>query len=155
MAERSGDTAFSHPRRFKIDFDNIKSTKKPPMSFWTTSPNKSTLDGIESLSSSPSGGRVKMWLLGVGLALIPISYVVHCLRTGHARFWGRGHSHVDLYGSGAVALAVAYIAVGVFIHAHWFWGLHPRLVGLSPLLKVLAALVFLGGFGYACFRIIA
>ena len=54
----------------------------------------------------------------------------------------------------AVAMAIAYIAVGVFIHAHWFWGLHPRLEALSPILKVLAVLVFLGGLGYTVYRIL-
>ncbi len=95
-----------------------------------------------------------MWLLGVGLALIPLGYGVHCLFTGHSRFFGR-RSHLDLDGSAAFALAVAYITVGVFIHAHWFWGLHPRFELFSYVLKVLAVLVFLGSFGYTMFKIIA
>ena len=125
------------------------------MSLWTSNPNKSATDEVESLSYSPSGGRIKMWLLGVGLALIPLCYGVHCWFTGHARFFGRRGSHLDLDGSAAGALAIAYIAVGVFIHVHWFWGLHPRLVPLSKLLKVLAVLVFLGGFGYTIYKIIS
>ena len=95
-----------------------------------------------------------MWLLGVGLALLPLGYGVRCLFTGHARFFGRRASHLDLDGSAAVALAIAYIAVGVFIHAHWFWGLHPRLALLSQLLKILAVLVFLGSFGYTIFMVL-
>lgn len=125
------------------------------MSLWTSNPRKYTTDAIDNLSSSPSGGRIKMWLLGVGLALIPTRYGIHCLWTGQARFYGRGGSHLDLDGSAAVALAIAYIAVGVFIHAHWFWGLHPKLVAWSPLLKILAVLVFLGAFGYTMYQIIA
>ena len=94
-----------------------------------------------------------MWLLGVGLALIPFGYGVRCLVTGHARLVGR-RGHLDLDSSAAIALAIAYIAVGVFVHAQWFWGLHPRLEPLSQLLKILAALVFLGGFGYTIYKII-
>ena len=95
-----------------------------------------------------------MWLFGVGLALVPIGYGVRCLQSGHARFFASRGSHLDLDGSAAVALAIAYIAVGVFIHAHWFWGLHPKLEVLSPFLKILAVLVFLGGFGYTLYKII-
>ena len=125
------------------------------MSFWTSNPRESSADLAESLASSPSGGRVKMCLMGIGLALVPICYGVHCLQTGHARLYGDRRSYLDLEGSGATALAIAYLAVGVFIHAQWFWGLHPKLVGLSPLLKVLAVLVFLGGFGYAIYQVIS
>ena len=96
-----------------------------------------------------------MWLLGIGLALVPIGHGVRCLQTGHATFFGSRGAHLDLTGSSAVAMAIAYIAVGAFIHAHWFWGLHPRLEPLSPILKVLAALVFLGGLGYTAYRILA
>jgi hypothetical protein len=107
----------------------------------------------EDLAHAPSGGRLKMWLLGVGLALIPLGYGMRCLFTGHARFFGRG-ADLNLDGSAALALAIAYIAVGVFMHAHWFWGLHPRLEPSSYLLKGLALLVFLGSLGYTMFRII-
>ncbi len=125
------------------------------MGFWTNKDHRTALDDAEDLAHAPSGGRVKMWLLGVGLALVPLGYGVHGLLTGHARFFGRRGSHLDLDGSAAVALAIAYIAVGVFIHAHWFLGLHSKLEPLSYLLKVLAVLVFLGGFGYTICKIIA
>jgi len=95
-----------------------------------------------------------MWLLGAGLALIPLCYGVRCLFTGHAYFFG-SRAHLDLVGPAAVALAIAYIAVGVFIHAHYFWGLHPKLLPFSNILKTLAALVFIGSFFYTLFKIIA
>src|SRR5580765_8204011 len=120
------------------------------MGFWTHKVDYGVFDVAEDLAYAPSGGRVKMWLSGVGLALIPLGYGVRCLFTGHARFFGRG-AHLNLGGSAAHALAIAYIAVGVFMHAHWFWGLHPRLEPSSYLLKGLALLVFLGSFGYTMF----
>lgn len=123
------------------------------MSFWTRNPYEFDAKVADNLSHSPSGGRVKMWLLGVGLALIPLGYGVHCLITGQARFFGRRGSHLDLDGTAAISLAIAYIAVGLFMHAHWFWGLHPRLFRFSSLLKGFALLVFIGSFGYTMFRI--
>ena len=51
-------------------------------------------------------------------------------------------------------MAIAYIAVGVFVHVHWFWGLHPRLYVFCPVLKFVTVLVFLGSFGFAIYRIL-
>src|SRR5205809_7377596 len=81
------------------------------MGFWTNKVHRTAFDDAEDLAYAPSGGRVKMWLLGVGLAAIPLGYGIQCLQTGHARFFGRRGSHLDLDGSAAVALAIAYIAV--------------------------------------------
>ena len=125
------------------------------MGFWTNKVRRTALDDAEDLAYSPSGGRLKMWLLGVGFALIPLGYGVHCLFTGHARFFGRNATHLDLNGSAAIALAIAYIAIGVFIHAHWFWGLLPRFEAVSYLLKLASVLVFLGGLGFVIYKIIA
>jgi len=51
-------------------------------------------------------------------------------------------------------LGIAYIAVGLFLHVHWFWGLHPRLYVFCPVLKLATAIVFLGSFGFAIYRIV-
>ena len=92
------------------------------MGFWTNKEHRTPFDDAADLAYAPSGGRLKAWLLGVGVALIPIVYGVRCLFTGHTRFFGENGSHLDLDGSAAVALAIAYIAVGVFVHAHWLLG---------------------------------
>lgn len=123
------------------------------MGFWTNKVDGNVLDDAEDLSYSPSGGPMKMWLLGVGLALIPVSYGVHCLRTGHATLFGQ-NSDLDVHGSGATALAIAYLSAGLFIHAHWFWGLLPRCEAVSYVLKILATLIFLGSLGFAIYRIV-
>jgi hypothetical protein len=125
------------------------------MSLWTRNPYEIEAKAADNLSHAPSGGRFKMWFLGVGFALIPICYAIRCLQTGHTTLWGRRGTNLDLTGSSALAMAIAYIAIGVFIHAHWFWGLHPKLEPLSPILKVLAVLVFLGSLGYAGYKILA
>ena len=124
------------------------------MGFWTNKVHRTAFDDAEDLAYSPSGGRIKMWLLGVGFALIPIGYGVHCLFTGQARFFGQRATHLDLDGSAAIALAISYIAIGVFINAHWFWGLLPKLEWVSYLLKLASALIFLGSFGYTIYKII-
>ena len=123
------------------------------MGFWTNKVHRTAFDDAEDLAYPPSGGRIKMWLLGVGLALVPIGYAIHCLHTGHALLFGQ-NADLDVTGSSAVALAIAYIAVGIFIHAHWFWGLQAKLQAVSYILKLLAVLLFLGSFGYAIYRVV-
>lgn len=119
---------------------------------WTRNLNEIPVEFVEESGDSPSGSRSQMWLLGMGLALLPFGYGVYCLFTGRAVLIGRGNQ-LELTGSTAVALAIAYMAGGLFIHAHWFWGLHPRLAPFSPILKAVAALIFLGGLGFTIYRV--
>ena len=49
-------------------------------------------------------------------------------------------------------LAIAYIAIGAFLHFEFFWGRHPRLRPWSPRLKRAALLVGACGIGYALLR---
>ncbi len=126
-----------------------------PMSFWTRNPYETNAQVAGSLANSPSGGRAKMWLLGVALALAPIGYGIQCLATGHATLIGNRGARLEVTGSAAVAMALVYIAVGLFIHAHWFWGLHPRLSPWSPVLKIPTLLTFLGASIYAAYMILS
>jgi hypothetical protein len=123
------------------------------MGFWTNKEHRTAFDDAEDLAYPPTGGRLKMWFLGVGLALIPVAYGAYCLRTGYALLFGQ-NQNLEVTGPSAVAFAIAYIAVGIFIHAHWFWGLHPKLGLISYILKVLAVILFLSSFGYAIYRVI-
>jgi hypothetical protein len=124
------------------------------MGFWTNKEHRTAFDDAEDLAYPPSGGPVKMWLLGVGLALAPAGYGLSCLLAGHAILPGQ-YENLDLYGPAAQALAVACIALGLFIHAHWFWGLLPTFETVSQVLKLLAVVVFLGSLGYMMYRIVA
>ncbi len=124
------------------------------MGFWTNKEHRTALDDAEDLAYPPSGGLVKILLLGIGLALLPIGYGIYCLCTRQTSLLGQ-NDDLDVYGSAAVALAISYIAVGVFIHAHWFWGLLPKLESVSYILKFLSVLVFLASFGYGIYKAIA
>lgn len=124
------------------------------MSFWKFFGRRFNAESAENLACSPSGGCIKAWLLGVGLALLPIGYGINCIPAGHAVFFGSRGARLEFYGTGAIILAMAYIALGVFFHAHWFWGLHPKLELYSQALKTLAAAVFLGSVGYTVVGIV-
>lgn len=125
------------------------------MSFWKFFTQSPDAEMATSMAWSPSGGRAKACLLGIGLALAPIGYGIFCLLTGHATLPGSRGGRIELYGTQAVVLAIGYIAIGVFFHAHWFWGLHPKLELYSQALKILAAVVFLGSLGSTFFGIVA
>ena len=124
------------------------------MGLFTSREHRTAFDDAAALGSSPAGGSVKMWIMGIGVAIIPIIYGINCLISGHTYFPGRGSTGINLTGTAAQSLAIAYIAVGIFIHFHYFWGLHPRLYCFSQLLKMLALLCFLGSFFYSIFLII-
>lgn len=124
------------------------------MSFWKSSDRTLNADSVEDFAFSPSGGRIKAWLLGIGLALLPIGYGISCIVAGHSTFFGNRGARFEFYGTGATVLAMGYIALGVFFHAHWFWGLHPKLERYSQALKILAAVVFLGSLCYTVVGIV-
>lgn len=124
------------------------------MGFWTNKEHRTFSDDAEDLAYAPSGGCVKMWFLGAGLALVPVAYGIRCLQTGHARFFGSRGVHLDLEGSAAAALSIACMAVGGFHSRSLVLGIAPKLEPWSYLLKIVASLTFLGGFGYAIYRII-
>jgi hypothetical protein len=99
---------------------------------------------------------VTRWVCGVGLGLGLITYGIYGLISGHTILpGGRGGPHLDVFGSAAVGLAIAYIAIGVLAHVHWFWGSSPRLGLLCDVMKITALLVFLGSFGFAIYQILA
>jgi hypothetical protein len=102
--------------------------------------------------ASPPSGWKERWIGGIGLALIPVGYGLYCLYTGHAHFPRRHGPFLHLQGWEAAVLAIAYIAVGAFLHFKFFWGRHPRLRSRSSRLKQGALAVFLCGFGYAVLR---
>jgi hypothetical protein len=107
------------------------------------------------LAYSPTEERLKMWLVGVGLAMVPSIYGVVCLVIGKTQLAGRWGEAVELTGAAGKALALAFIFGGVMIHAHWFWGLHPRLEGFSPPLKALALIGFIVCLGYTVIRFLS
>jgi hypothetical protein len=112
-----------------------------------TSDNEVAFEGCE-----PSSSWKERWIGGIGVALIPIVYGVYCLYTGHAYVLGRRHGFVDLQGWAAVVVAIAWIALGAFLHFEYFWGRHPRLRSRRGRLKAAVMVVFIGGWVYACFR---
>jgi hypothetical protein len=112
-----------------------------------TSDNAVAFEGCE-----PSSGWKERWIGGIVVALIPTVYGIYCLYTGHAYVPRRRQGFVDLQSWDVVVVAIAWIALGAFLHLEYFWGRHPRLRCWSRRLKGAAMLVFIGGWVFVAFR---
>jgi len=126
--------------------------------------NRQRQTGVRDPCLAPRTVRrlMTMWLGGVGLALVPVSYGVHCLISGHAVLpggsdieIGSGGGGLDVYGRAAEALATAYITLGVLVHIQLFWGMHPRLNYIYEVLRLVALLIFIVSLGLGIYWIFA
>ena len=86
--------------------------------------------------------------------MIPIAYGIHCLLSGRALIPGRYGLAYRAAGSVAIAMAIAYIAIGAFLHFRFFWELHGKLWRFSEAGKILSLTAFLGGLGYAVLAVV-
>ena len=108
-----------------------------------------------SLEAPRKDGPVKMWLAGVVVPLAPILYGITGLIVGRTVLPSRSGPGLELTGTDAILLSCAYICLGLFIHAHYFWRLHSRLWRYSDALKGVAVVGFLCFFGIVVFRIVS
>ena len=127
--------------------------KNDDTSIWTRREQRTCFDDAEDLAEGPSGGRVSQWLAGVILAAVLITYGIICIHRGHATLFGSRVANLDVTGKAGFWLAVSYIAVGSFLHFHYFWGLSERLWRFSQAGKFASVLVFLPSFLYALYLI--
>ena len=110
-------------------------------------------------SDRPPDALQKQLVKGLGLAAVPIIYGVVCLVRGSTwlYLYNRGH-HDDLIefrGEEGVWLAVAFIALGVAVHFHYFWGYGRGFERFSAFGRTLALVVCVVSFAYAVYLIFA
>ena len=103
----------------------------------------------ESLSNDASGDPISRWCGGVLSAIIPVVPGLMAIAAQHAYFvTGRPLRITEHFGAEAIALGVACVGVGLFMHAHYFWSGSKRFYVLSEILKPTALLTIIGSFGY-------
>lgn len=111
--------------------------------------NSSLLETAESLTEPPTGGKLKMWIVGVGFASLPFMYGCWCCFTGHAKTLNitmRGFQPIqrgflmDLSGNSALSMGAILVSIGLFIHFQWFWGNHHFLYRWYEIGKYLSVL---------------
>jgi hypothetical protein len=118
---------------------------------WTNKEHRTVADDADDFGHGPSGGPLKMWLAGMGVAGPIVAYGIACVISGEATLLSRQNSNLHVTGEAATMLGIAYTALGLFIHFHYFWGLHRRLWRYSQALKVASLIVFLPCFLYGIF----
>jgi hypothetical protein len=92
---------------------------------WNGNPYRHAANDAEDLSYPPSGGRVKMILLGIILPLVIAWFGVGAWISEEATWFGSRGSDLVVKGAAAKSIAVAYLSIGSFCHFRWFWGLLP------------------------------
>ena len=105
-------------------------------------PHRTIADDVDDFAHGPSGGRTKKWIAGAVLPLLPIVYGIVSWYRGTTSLPGRGSS-LELIGLEGSILSLAYIAIGAFVHFHYFWGLDDRLHRYSEGVKIASLCVFL------------
>lgn len=124
------------------------------MSIWTNKDRPSFAEDVDNFGNPPAGGTGKMWWGGVAVAGALVIYALVCLVSGEITLpsgrGGGGSLHVK--GPAATSISVAYMALGLFIHFHYFWGLHASLYRYSQTLKTLSLIVFIPCLLYGAVR---
>ncbi|HLG56351.1 MAG TPA: hypothetical protein VI485_13530 [Vicinamibacterales bacterium] len=92
------------------------------------------------IKARPRGGPSTMWLGGVGLASLPLIYGISCVVTRRGEL-GTMIWPSEVQGAPAIALGVGWIGVGLFLHFHFFFGLHHTLAEYSRRGKSIALIV--------------
>jgi hypothetical protein len=106
--------------------------------------------GIEDLAFPPTGGQIKLALLGIALPGIIAYYGIHVWITEEAVWPVRRGFNMVSHGESAKAIAVVYLSTAAFFHFRWVWGLIQahRIFYVGT---VCSMVVFVGGLIYAIF----
>ena len=104
-----------------------------------------TLDGLENDAPADPYSR---WCGGVITAAIPVVIGVLAAVGQRAYFLSRSGGIAGYGGKGAIALGVACIAIGLFLHGHYFWAGSSRYFLVSQILKPIALLLLAGAMGF-------
>lgn len=111
---------------------------------WLENPYRHTANEAEDFAYPPSGGRVKLVLLGIIMPLVIVYFGVHAWLIEEAIWFGSRGSDIVVHGPTAKSLGVAYTSIGLFCHFRWFWGLLPvyRVFEIGTVVSIVS---FLGG----------
>ena len=95
----------------------------------------------------PASGPIPKWLGGVLVPVAMIAYGIHCFATGHGEIPGRDYS-MAVSGANAMAVGMASLSLGLFLHCHYFWGNIFHLAAWAVLGKIVSMIGFICGLGY-------
>jgi hypothetical protein len=121
------------------------------MSLWTNKERRTEFNDADTFANGPGGDKLKQWLVGAVIPFFIVFYGISCLSWDETVISSHDGSAVA-YGTAASGLVIAFIALGLFLHFHFFWRLSERLEPYAERLKSVSLIVFLGGFLFAIFH---
>lgn len=95
------------------------------MLHWNKNPNRHVAAEADRLSDYPTGGPLKLAMLGILLPGYLFYHAAIAWFNQVATWYGRG-GDIEVFGPTARSLAVVYACVGLLCHFRWFWGLLGR-----------------------------
>ncbi len=95
----------------------------------------------DDFEDQPTQSVFHQWVLGATLPACFLSYGIRTVLTGQATY--THYASIELRGIDAVAYGVSMIAIGVFLHFHYFWGNIFNQAWWAVLGKILSAAVFI------------
>ena len=99
----------------------------------------------------PGQGFFYQWVLGGLLPLVVLGWGIYAVVVREVVLHGRGA--MELHGTSAAALGVAAVSLGVFLHAHYFWGNVYNQVWFAVLAKIAGATGCIAGLGVVIVRV--
>lgn len=102
----------------------------------------------ELLDSNPTGDPRKAWIIGLGIAGVLIHFGITTILSREATM-GTTLLPKDVSGLTAIAYGAGVMAVGVFIHFHFFWGMREELQPYSRTGKMAAVVLACVSLSYA------
>lgn len=100
----------------------------------------------------PSQGWFYKWVPGVALPLLLGSLSTYAIFTQQATLADRFGIVLNLRGSNAAAIGVAWLSASLFLHCHYFWGNIYDQAWFAVLGKIIGAIGFIAGLVYVLIR---
>ena len=104
----------------------------------------------DDFEDQPGQGPAYQWGLGAALPLLILGYGLHAIIVRRAEY---GRVPLVLHGENAVALGVAAVALGIFLHCHYYWGNVYNQAWFAVLGKIISAIAFIAGLGVILVRV--
>lgn len=127
------------------------------MSLFDRNLNQSSLDVADSLSGTPEPSMWTKWFGGIIVPAFTLGYGIRCCIIKKALFIGsssRFRPGMQLDGSEAVAMGVAWMCLALFLHFHYFWPTLKRLYIFTDFGKIVAGFGLIASLGYVFWSIV-
>jgi hypothetical protein len=116
---------------------------------WRSPHNPTPYD--DDFEDQPTQSWFHQWILGATLPACFLSYGIRTVLAGHATYGSR--ATIDLRGVDAIAYGISMIAIGVFLHSHYFWGNVFNQAWWAVLAKIFSAAAFIASSAVLIIRV--